>query len=288
MMKLWRFVLCLVIITVVQLSTFSCAISEFTFDDQTQFQGNVNINSGDGMMFIGGTVTIIYNQYDDIAGKYIETEWTGTITPMSDAFKGWDENGNQYQYIYFGCFMQETGDDDPILWRVLTVDRRSNRVLLLSDKILYAHTYGSSIWENSDVNYWLHNTFLPTAFSETERSVLYSSNSRGTVFILSKDDYLNPTYGFSKDTEVGDVNRTAESTTYARDSGLIRGPFYTLTARNNTTMYAVMSTGRIQLADCDRVDVGIRPAMWIDLSNAEFNLTGDGTLQYPFMVYEKQ
>lgn len=206
---------------------------------------------------------------------------------MADAFKGWEENGKQYQYLYFGRFMQETGDDDPIKWRILTVDRRSNRVLLLSDKILYAHSYGSSIWKESSVYYWLNNTFLLTSFNEAEQSALYSNHSRGTVFILSEEDYLEPAYGFSKST-AADKQRIAEPTTYARDCGLIGAPYYTLTPYSSLSMSAIMGNGRIQEARRERGDVGIRPAMWIDLSTANFDLSGDGTDMYPFMIYEKQ
>lgn len=179
--------------------------------------------------------------------------------------------------------MQEIGHDDPIVWRILTVDHLGQRALLFSDKILYAHPYGSDKWENSNVYSWLNSQFLNSAFNQAENSMIYKGNSRGTVFILSKDDLLNASYGFSTST-AADPSRAAQATTYARDSGLLGQPYYTLTKNSETSMVAVMKDGRIQEVRRNRNDVGIRPAIWIDLSSINGSVTGDGTSANPFVI----
>lgn len=245
---------------------------------------SIGISNNYGIV-IGENYGTVISAFDK-NGLYYQTTWEGPVQAIADAVKGWEENGKDYQYFLFGRYMQETGDDDPILWRVLTVNHQNNRVLLLSDKILYAIPYGDMRWENSNVYQWLHNTFLEYAFNDSERSALYSSNSRGTIFILSENDYRTPEYGFSKDQDA-DISRKAESTTYARDCGLIhKNTYYTMTPASETALYAVMSTGRIQEANYARSDVGVRPAMWIDLNKADFALTGDGTKQFPLQLFD--
>ena len=245
---------------------------------------NISVGNNYGIV-MGDNYGTVINAFDE-NGFHYQTTWEGPVRAIADVVKGWEENGKEYQFFSFGRYMQETGDDDPILWRVLAVNRQSNRVLLLSEKILYAIPYGDSKWENSNVYQWLHGNFLTYAFNDSERPALYSSNSRGTVFILSENDYRTPEYGFSKDLDA-DISRQAKSTTYAKDSGLIHTDcYYTLTPASTTTMSAVMSTGRIQEAGYARNDVGVRPAMWIDLNKADFALTGDGTQQFPFQIFD--
>ena len=198
-------------------------------------------------------------------------------------FKGWEENGSSYQYVSFGRFRQDIGYDDPILWRVLSVDRSGSRVLLFSDKILYAHSYGSATWESSEVYAWLNRDFFPTAFNTAERATVYGQSSRGAVFILSKEDLLNASYGFSTSTAADD-SRAAKPTTYATDSGLIGAPYYTLTKQGDNTMAAVMRDGKIAEVRRNRDDVGIRPAIWLDLSQTVCEVTGDGTAASPLRM----
>lgn len=201
----------------------------------------------------------------------------------NDILRGWKENNETYQYLLFGHFMQETGNDDPLLWRILTVDHTSQRMLLLSEKIIFAYPYGSEVWENSNVHAWLNGPFVSSAFDQREMALIYKGNSRGTIFILSRDDLLNDAYGFSTST-AADPARAAEATTYARDSGLLGAPYYTLTKNNETSMVAVMKTGRIQEVRRDRNDVGIRPALWIDFAKLDGTITGEGTTTSPFMI----
>lgn len=265
---------------------FTMTMALFCFVESPIALGDTNISiSNNSGIVIGENYGTVINAFDE-NGLHYQTAWEGPVQAIADTVKGWEENGKDYQYFLFGRYMQETGYDDPLLWRVLTVNRQSNRVLLLSDKILYAIPYGDTRWENSNVYQWLHDTFLEYAFNDSERSALYSGNNRGTIFILSVNDYRTPEYGFSKDLDA-DISRKAESTTYARDCGLIYdNTYYTQTRASETAMHAVMSTGRIQEVGYARNDVGVRPAMWIDLNKADFALTGDGTKQFPLQLFD--
>ncbi len=248
----------------------------------TQVYGDVSVSIGGDM--VGSVIAETYYGMDMSTGLYVQMPFTGTVQPIASAVKGWEENGKKYQYILFGHFMQETGDDDPILWRILTVDKTNNRVLLLSENILYAHSYGPSDWKKSDVYDWLNKEFLLDAFNNIERDALVRSNSRGAIFILSKSDLLKAEYGFSKSTDA-DVNRIAGASSYSQDKGLLGTPYYTSTVSSENAMAAVMGGGRIQEARRNRTNVGIRPALWIDLNTAPFSLAGDGTLNSPLQVY---
>ncbi len=141
---------------------------------------------------------------------------------------------------------------EKIKWRVLSVD--GDDVLLLADKVIayqpYNETWLGVTWENSTIRSWLngydasanqhgrdytHNNFLNYAFTPSERSAIRDTplinadhEEFGTeggedtidqVYLLSKDDALNPDYGFSDNPIEEDAGRSTGNTEYVEARG---------------------------------------------------------------------
>lgn len=198
--------------------------------------------------------------------------------------KGYDASTGTYQYVYFGEYEQTRGGQ-PILWRVLTVE--GNDALLLSERILVTMSYGfTSDWEKSQIRKWLNAVFLMEAFSPDERKAIYSSETLGQVFIPSRAELSNQAYGFSEDVEQTDAQRCSKGTTLAVDQGLFvnqdnqYSTYYTRTA-NGKDVVSVTSNGKFGIARVNRDDLGVRPAIWVNLEAIHF-VEGDGTIQYPY------
>lgn len=208
------------------------------------------------------------------------------VSPSTTSFqlKGYDTATGIYDYVYFGRYPQ-IGDDDPILWRVLTV--QDGQALLLSEKILDAHRYDTSskTWEGSELKSWLNNDFISTAFNPQERAAIVDSTERDKVFPLLEDDLKKSEYGFTSNET--DPKRSAIPTEHALgravDSRNGKSIYYTRTPGDGDNMVAVTSKGMLSLAGIERDDLGIRPAIWI--KTGEFSITkGDGSLRQPYIL----
>lgn len=198
---------------------------------------------------------------------------------------GYDAENGTYQYVYFGEF-EQTRSGQPILWRVLTVE--GNDALLLSERILTTKSFGSrNDWDRSDIKDWLNSSFVKKAFSSQERKAIYDSDSLGQVFILSQSELRNADYGFSTKEDKKDKQRCAKGTTLAVDEGLYVNDdnqcstYYTRTAPNNKNVTSVTSEGSFGIVKPTRQDIGVRPAIWVNLEKISFN-EGDGTIQDPY------
>ena len=260
----------------------------------TAIANTININGtitqgDDGAIFIGDNIyQITYNgEYSiqalrDVVGT--QTEFVKKVDVRSE-IRGWD--GSSYQYVLFGSFDYQDGFAEPILWRVLYWDH--NKALLLSEYVLDTRPFDSMgpYWENSDIKSWLDNEFFLSAFTTSaQRGCLLSSAERGTVFLLHKGDFTNTAYGFSSNTSVNDANRIASGSAYAINHNLWTSKqnycsYYTRTETGGTSLWQVRANGTMGVARYDRDNVGIRPAVWIDLEKIQFNI-GDGTREFPF------
>lgn len=198
---------------------------------------------------------------------------------------GYDAVSEEYQYVYFGKF-EQSREGQPILWRVLTVE--GNDALLLSEKILTTMPFGfSNEWEQSQIKKWLNAAFMMEAFSANERKAIYSSDTLGSVFILSQLELRNSEYGFSRKEEGNDKQRCAKGTTLAIEEGLFVNDdnqcstYFTRTTPNSKNLMSVTSEGAFGVVKPGRDDIGVRPAMWVNLKEITFS-EGDGTIQYPY------
>lgn len=100
------------------------------------------------------------------------------------------------QTFYFGNYEQDgnlRNGDEPILWRVYSVDYGSRTVRAVSeyglDSMVYNRSTSTTSWHNSTIRSWLNSTFLSSAFTSAEQGQLnsvYDSNSSDYVYILSQ------------------------------------------------------------------------------------------------------
>lgn len=200
---------------------------------------------------------------------------------------GWD--GSDYQYVHLGSYDFQVGIDEPIMWRVLYSDEK--KALLLSEYALVARAYdqNSLTWSESDLKHWLNDIFYLHAFPNIAlRNCLLTASERGTVFLLEKNDLTNSTYGFISSADAQDPNRICIASPHASNTSIWTTSggacsYYTKTAADDTTLWMVRSNGSIGVARFDRTNVGIRPAVWLDLGKIEFDF-GNGTKESPFSV----
>jgi len=187
--------------------------------------------------------------------------------------------------ITFGTYEQDNNADngtEAIEWIVL--ERDGNKVLVVTEYCIewlpFHNTFTKVGWKDSSIRSWLNNTFLNEAFTAQEKSSIISTqhtnpdfyddseserNWRGTttdrVFLLSSgeaDRY------FSSDSE-----RRAEGTEYACNKGKSASWYWWLRSANNIEYAGFVSEGELGYGEEVDRNMGIRPAMWIDISSME-------------------
>ncbi|MCR5781788.1 MAG: InlB B-repeat-containing protein [Clostridia bacterium] len=216
-----------------------------------------------------------------------------------------DENGYEPNKVYWFKF-------DPIIWRVLD----ANEGLLMTENLIDSqpfhnvcykdyysgyryvdqnHTHYASNWAYSSLRSWINGDFYNTAFN-SEKSYIKNTSlitpsgsssefdadpTNDNVYLLTRDDVLNQSYGFSSDTDYGtDTNRIAYGTDYAKCQGLgvndTRGNYYSgaswwhlRTPSSAYSMYHVFNSGSVyNNVFPDGITSGIRPALKANLKSA--------------------
>ncbi len=171
--------------------------------------------------------------------------------------------------IYWGSYEQDSSfeGDEEIRWVVL--EKKNDKVLVLSEKALDLQKYKTAAdengWENSYIRQWLNKSFINEAFSEAEKKAIITSNistdgkeTKDKIFLLSaaeiesyanrllcnKQCYSKLSNGYSDfcDWWLRDKGEYGDSAAY------------------------VDSQGRIITAGHQAYDsYGVRPAMWIKI-----------------------
>lgn len=186
--------------------------------------------------------------------------------------------------IYFGQYEQDndlTNGKEPIAWRVLAVE--NGKAFLLAEKILDAKPYNVEeqdvTWEACTLRTWLNNDFYDTAFAPTDQAKIITTdvvnednseygtdggnNTKDKVFILSVDEVTNPTYGFNSDWENDDPARRAQATDKVEEETdwWLRTP-----GPHQDDACHVSDDGAVYIyLLVHNTNVGVRPAMWINL-----------------------
>lgn len=192
-----------------------------------------------------------------------------------------------WQYVSLGTYPQETGGGKtPILWRVLSVE--NGTALLLADKILEtaAMETGTSFsgYPGSSLQIFLNGAFFTEAFSTAEQAAILQNGIQGKVFILTKEDILNPTLGFSSD-----AARQCQGTAYALAKGLHSstsgsGWWWLNTTGTGANCQAIVYyNGSVYSPGLrfDDAQTGVRPAIRLKLDTLFF-AKGTGTESDPF------
>lgn len=155
-----------------------------------------------------------------------------------------DDNGYNKNTVYWFKY-------EPIKWRVLDsatgmamsetiLDAQPyNNYMLYSGGEFYgdaAKTYYANNYEKSSIRAWLNRDFYNTAFCDSQKDMIVTTNldnsaydtsyskydtatTNDKIYLLSYADVLNTSYGFSSSTEDNEA-RTAQGSDYAKSQGL--------------------------------------------------------------------
>lgn len=188
--------------------------------------------------------------------------------------------------VEFGRYPQGSkGEEEPLRWRVLAVDEKAKRALLITEKVIdcrsYHGTYKRVTWAACDLRKWLNEKFLETAFTEAERKRIApaenenpankaygTAGGRSTkekVFLLSIDEAER----FFR----SDGDRAAEATDFAGKQGVLtrddRMGWWWLRSPGGYSDYAACVRPGGGVYDIGSivyyVHVGVRPALWLNL-----------------------
>lgn len=132
-------------------------------------------------------------------------------------------NHSSHDKYYFGSYPIESKNaaPTPLKWRVLDSD--SDYYTLILDEVIFSGRYGNSLddanWKESEIRKFLNGEFFSKAFDDEMKADIVDTNNDYTaisngntygdsttdkVYILSRDDYLKPEYGFTSSHEETD------------------------------------------------------------------------------------
>lgn len=200
--------------------------------------------------------------------------------PSKNNFSVQQENELKIKYkigdvVEFGNYYQnDLTQKTPIQWRIL--DIQNGNALLLSELLLDAYPYQDHdflelSWKKSSIRQWLNSKFMNEAFNELEKSNIIL-NSQDKLFFLSLDEvhkYLSETQLFAPVTLYAKKHKAHFSSAgygawWLRTPG--RGGFITNTIMGVHSDGKILTTGYI----VGGIDISIRPALWINLKNVNF------------------
>ena len=204
-------------------------------------------------------------------------------------------NATEGSYVYFGSYEQDNNSSngqESIEWLVLAKD--GNRLLLVSKYILDCQPYNTSLtgvtWETCSLREWLNDSFINTAFTEDEQSLIPSVSVSVSVSAGSDTGYQNSTRPGNNVTDRVFILSAPEAMQYFnRDSErMCQGTEYSLAHGVNTSLFEddgygwwwvrtpgcysdhqmhVGWDGEITgyygiYVDCD--ECGVRPVLWVE------------------------
>ena len=239
--------------------------------------------------------------------------------PLCAAAEGADEitgysHAGGHRYVLFGAYpTEEDGTVQPILWRVLRAE--NGEAWLLSEYILFAapvhgdHEHYAG-WESSDLYKYLNEVFINDAFSAGEQSALLCrTEDSALVTLITSNDMKDASIGFSSNKD-----RLCESTPYAsvavdppifelpsynfwkeqrnqphlfkyQKGGFKYSPWWSRTVSSNyrTHHIRIMDEGAIGHLSTGNSDMGVRPTVYIDLSQLTVS-GGSGAMSDPWVL----
>ena len=197
--------------------------------------------------------------------------------------------GDKYEFGHYP--MERDGKDEPLVWRVLDVDIKKRRALLITENLIDCRKYHEKskdvTWEGCDLRKWLNGEFMDRAFDEKElrkiavTSIMSSDNTeyatkgaratKDKLFVLSIDEAEK----YFRD----DMDRRAAVTPYAESHGSFRSNFYSTADGQPTSWWWLRSPGYYYSvsivyyfggvhSDGSIVNndyVSVRPALWLNL-----------------------
>ena len=217
-----------------------------------------------------------------------------------------------YTYVTFGSYPTDAdGTVRPIVWRVLK--NQKGEAYLLSEYILFAapvhgdHEHYKG-WESSDLYKYLNGTFLNDAFTaEEQAALLVRTEDSALVTLITSDEMKDASLGFSSNNarlclstawasvavdppifELPDYNYWKETRNqphlykYSKGGGKY-SPWWSRTRSADYPLQhrRVMDEGKIGRISVGNSDLGVRPAITVDLSLLHIQ-GGSGALASPY------
>lgn len=176
-----------------------------------------------------------------------------------------------------------TYNGQPIEWLALAVDLENEKALLVSKDAVAMMPFDgddpySSDWESSTIRTWLNNDFVNTAFTSEEASKILTT----TISVVANSEY--GTIGGSPTTDKvfllseEEINRyfpdgESRCINYEYEDGTDLADWWTITPGENSGRAVVILAEGTILTDGYAVgtELGIRPAIWISLSDETTN-----------------
>ncbi len=193
-----------------------------------------------------------------VAAWLLPTNWQGANAAAAPQNPRTADGTTTWDCVYFGSYPQSSDGNEgfkteKIKWRVLSVD--GNDAFLLADQNLDCQQYNTSFasvtWATCTLRSWLNgygsgenesgidyskNNFIDKAFTSSEQGAIFTTNvenadnpyyynaeggddTQDKVYLLSIEEALETSYGFSADRDEYDETRRAENTDYAKDQG---------------------------------------------------------------------
>ena len=195
---------------------------------------------------------------------------------------------------------------EPIVWNILS--NTDGKYYIVSSVLLDAHCYYNSTstrtidgqtvyphnYKYSDIRTWLNkdfynsafvlgNEYIQTTIVDNSASTTNSTNNKydcdnteDKVFLMSYQDYINSSYGFSS-TETCSDTRCCKTTDWARARGafysadiysLYNGRYWTRSPQSGSSVYVwyVFDDGHLSNSFVDYTDDSIRPAITLKIA----------------------
>ena len=200
--------------------------------------------------------------------------------------------------VEFGSYEQDNNHfngKEPIRW--IVVETFNNCIKLVSQYILDARAFDTSIWEtsweNSEIRKWLNNEFYYTAFSYEERQImeLGKNHNQGGFYVSDRSDTYDMVWLMNIKEVVayfgsGDTNRICYPTAYAKANGVYTGNYgssWWWTRTPGEDIFHATYTGNLGNVDYKGNPVclssgGVRPVILVSTTRktyAETNTFGD-------------
>ena len=217
----------------------------------------------------------IINQNDSIANQAqvtIETV-SAAINKTHTLVDSFNNSNLHYGTISFGSYPQNYSLDDksPIEWYLL--EKREDKVILMSKYVLDVHRYDNKInsnWKDTSISKFLNGTFYDTAFNNSEKQMIISNpyKSVGNVFLLNLSEAEG--YFSKSDTSIS----SAEFTTYANSQKTSIKNSYWLDASNGVSSLYVKDyyDGNNKYLDVEE-KIGVRPCIVLKYNAQNTNNT---------------
>ena len=264
-------IICVIIIFFIVLNTVIIPNGKYNDAIALMEAGNV-VEAYEALLALDG-----YKDSADIANSIYDKY---TIEKLKVAKAG--------DYVFFGAYEQDNntfnGKED-IEWLVLEV--KDGKMLVISKYALdckpYNTRYAGITWETCTLRKWLNNDFFNTAFSVEEKAMIpaitvsadgnpsYSTNpgiaTQDQVFLLSITE-ANKYFSSDSARQYKPSDYAVANGVYVHNSNGNCG-WWLRSPGSNQNFAAGVNVGGVVLVSGRSVDyhnVGVRPALWIDLS----------------------